>query len=520
MTFKTFLFALIASVVFTACSGSGGRSEETPSSVSDHSGGTPAPTPTPTPEPTPELTHCSYSNITIGTNGTTRIEAENYDTCDGSYGDSDAVNSGGVYRQDGVDIIADSSASNGYFVADTVDAEYLQYSVNVTRSGFYTISYRVTPSTTNTSELALSANGELLDDAGVTLAASNLGWKDYATSDIYLSDGAQVLTLNVVAGGAALDYIELVYSENLILEPQASVNAMGIGINMGNTFDAPNEGDWAPVAQRRYFEDFASAGFLHVRIPVTWHEHTAQTAPYAIENDFIDRVEQVVDWALAENGYVILNAHHETWLKQDADNPALQARIDSIWRQVAERFQNKSSRLLFEILNEPVGMTQSQSDTTQSRILPIIRETNPNRLVIFTGNDYSGADRLLAAQIPNDEHIIGNFHSYDPWPFAGQCTRGWGSDEDIAALEAIYDNVKAWSQANDVAVMVNEFGSAKYDFNKPENICAQADRLRYLKTHAELAIEHGFAGTVWDDGGSFSFYNRADGSWGEERRTG
>lgn len=511
MTFKTFLLALIATFVFTACSGTGGRTDETPPSGSDQNGGTPEST------PEPEPTDCSYSNITIGTSGTTRIEAENYNLCDSSYGDSDAVNTGGEYREDGVDIYSDVGASNGHFVADIADGEYLEFSVNVVRSGFYSITYRVDPSAENATALALSSDGEVLEDATMTAGASGLGWTDYASSGVYLSDGAHVLKLAFVAGGAALDYIELVFSEDLILEPQATVNAMRVGINMGNTFDAPNEGDWAPAAQRRYFEDFASAGFLHVRIPVTWQEHTAQTAPYAIEDDFIDRVEQVVDWALEENGYVIINAHHEAWLKEDADNPVLQARFDSIWRQVAERFQNKSSRLMFEILNEPNGMTQSQSNATHSRILPIIREFNPNRLVIFTGNDYSSADRLLEAQIPDDEHVIGNFHSYDPWPFAGQCTRDWGSDEDVAALEAIYDSVKAWSQSNDVAVMVNEFGSAKYDFNKPENVCVQADRLRYLRTHAELAIEHGFAGTVWDDGGSFSFYSRADGSWGEEK---
>jgi len=496
-----------------ACSGTGGRSTTPAPSDPGDNGATPEPEPTLEPQPT----GCRYQNITVATSGATRIEAENYDTCAGSYSDTDTANTGGEYREDGVDISSDDGASNGYTVDDTADGEYLEYSVNVARSGFYTITYRVDPSATTNAELALSADGEVLESATMVVEASELDWTDYVSSGVYLSDGDQVLKLEFVAGGAALDYIELVYSEDLVLEPQATVNAMGIGINMGNTFDAPNEGDWAPAAQRRYFEDFADAGFLHVRIPVTWQEHTAQTAPYAIDGDFLDRVEQVVDWALEETGYVMLNAHHETWLKEDADNPALQARFDSIWRQVAERFQNKSSRLIFEILNEPVGMTQSQSDATHARILPIIRALNPNRLVIFTGNEYSSSDRLLAAEIPDDDQIIGNFHSYDPWPFAGQCTRRWGSDQDIAELEAIYNNVKAWSEANDIAVMVNEFGSAKYDWTQPENVCVQSDRLRYLQAHAELIIEHGFAGSVWDDGESFSFYNRADGSWGEEK---
>ena len=39
-------------------------------------------------------------------------------------------------------------------------------------------------------------------------------------------------------------------------------------------------------------------------------------APYKINKSRMDRVETLVDWALAEGLYVIINAHHETWLKK------------------------------------------------------------------------------------------------------------------------------------------------------------------------------------------------------------
>ena len=45
------------------------------------------------------------------------------------------------------------------------------------------------------------------------------------------------------------------------------VEAMGRGINLGNTLSAPIEGNWAPEVYEQYFVDLANEGFSNVRIP-------------------------------------------------------------------------------------------------------------------------------------------------------------------------------------------------------------------------------------------------------------
>lgn len=303
------------------------------------------------------------------------------------------------------------------------------------------------------------------------------------------------------------------------IEPDLAVAQMQVGINLGNTLDAPNEGEWALPAQSQFLEDFKVAGFKHVRIPISWHEHVAMDSPYAIDASFIDRVEEVVDWALAQEMYVIINAHHESWIKiENADQP-LKNRFDAIWIEVAARFKEKPAKLIFEILNEPHGMTLADLNAQNKRTLSIIRNENPNRLVVFSGNGFTPIDSLLAADIPDvqDEFLIGNFHSYDPWPFAGQCTRGWGSDEDKSNLRLIYQQASDWSQINQIPVTVNEFGAAKYDFTQPENVCELDDRLAYLAHHVLLGEEFGIAQSFWDDGGSFSTYDRESKTWGPEK---
>ena len=93
--------------------------------------------------------------------------------------------------------------------------------------------------------------------------------------------------------------------------PAEFINGMAVGINLGNVLDAPEEGRWAAPAEERYFDDYVSAGFRSVRVPVRWDMHTSRQAPYAIDPQFLDRVEQVLDWSLKRNLYTIVNAHHD-----------------------------------------------------------------------------------------------------------------------------------------------------------------------------------------------------------------
>ena len=303
------------------------------------------------------------------------------------------------------------------------------------------------------------------------------------------------------------------------ITPHEAVATMAIGINLGNTLDAPSEGEWALAAQEYYVEAFRDAGFKHVRIPITWDNHIAASAPYEIEVEFLNRVEQIVTWALDRELFVIINVHHDDWIKANFASQSNRNRFDSIWLQVAERFKNTSAKLIFEILNEPQGLSLADTNILNKRALSIIRNQTSNRLVIFAGTEWSNVDKLLAVDVPDseDQFLIGNFHSYDPWGFAGECQAQWGSEADKEALTAIYQKAANWSLAHNTPVIVNEFGSVKYDFTQPEHICEQSQRQAYIAAHVANAKTFGIAATFWDDGGSFSTYNRAENTWGPEK---
>lgn len=93
------------------------------------------------------------------------------------------------------------------------------------------------------------------------------------------------------------------------------VAAMQPGWGLGNSLDAiPGETSWGnPPVTKALLRAIWAQGFRSVRIPVTWTDHEGSAPAYAIDPKFMSRVKQVVDWALSDGFYVVLNVHHDSW---------------------------------------------------------------------------------------------------------------------------------------------------------------------------------------------------------------
>ncbi|HER08227.1 MAG TPA: carbohydrate-binding protein [Bacteroides sp.] len=292
------------------------------------------------------------------------------------------------------------------------------------------------------------------------------------------------------------------------LSPQDAVAQMKRGINLGNTLEPPYENAWNnPPAEEIYFDLYKEAGFDVVRIPVKWDTHTGENSPYKVDETWMDRVEEVVDWGLSRDLFVVMNAHHEEWIKEDYENPAKRDRFDSIWSQISTRFSNKPEKLIFEIINEPYGLTRIQNDELHERVLSIIRKTNPVRNVIIQGHNWGGSEELIQMRIPEDNHLIGSFHSYDPWPFGLEGTGSFGSDYQLQVLDQKFAGVKAWSGEHSIPIFLGEFGcnrSAEYN-----------SRMKHYRAYVDLSLSYGFTFCAWDDGGSFRILLRSLRAWDE-----
>ena len=135
------------------------------------------------------------------------IEAEDYDLgCPrDAYHDLEDINQGGKYRPDeGVDI--DTCSAGGYALGWTVKGEWLVYTVTVSKSSSYKVSF-YTATTSDNAKLHLEC-----DDANITgsvLIPNTTGYQNWEITNktIELEAGKHLLKIVIDAGPLNLDKI-------------------------------------------------------------------------------------------------------------------------------------------------------------------------------------------------------------------------------------------------------------------------------------------------------------------------
>lgn len=304
--------------------------------------------------------------------------------------------------------------------------------------------------------------------------------------------------------------------------PETSrVMPFGRGVNMGDMLEAPNEGDWGETVQEEYFRLIKEKGFDSVRIPVRWSNHALATAPYTIDGNFFNRVDQVVDWALAQNLKVIINIHH---YQEIMDNPAQQKnRFINLWKQIAARYKKTPDSLYYELLNEPNrNLDKSTWNKIVAETVKAIRAVDKTHTLIIGGTDWNSAYSLFDLKIPAGEtKVIATFHFYAPFNFTHQGADWvspipgtgvkWPGDNVAMACQAIRDEldfVRVWSRAHgNIPVLLGEFGALSKG-----DITSRANWTAYVRKQAESM---GFSWTYWEFCAKFGVYDDITGQWNE-----
>ena len=131
----------------------------------------------------------------------------------------------------------------------------------------------------------------------------------------------------------------------------------------------------------------------------------------------------IVTNASAAHLNVIIDLHEfEATAKDAAGN---KDRFLAFWRQVAPRFQNAPSSVVFEILNEPNGeITPDVRNQYLAEALAVIRQST-ERVIIGPAFWNSIGSHLDELRLPDkDRHIIVTVHYYTPMSFTHQGAPG------------------------------------------------------------------------------------------------
>lgn len=335
--------------------------------------------------------------------------------------------------------------------------------------------------------------------------------------------------LSVVAAGSARATAAPAASPATATRPAAAsgpmdaVAAMQPGWNLGNSFDSTgsDETSWGnPKVTQELLANIRAQGFHSIRIPVTWGQHQGSAPDYTIDATYLSRVKEVVDWALADGFYVLINVHHDSWqwiANMPSDHDGVLARYNAIWTQVAGAFRDTSSKLLFESVNEP-QFTGSSGDAQNASLLnelntsfhSIVRQSggnNATRLLVLPTLHSSGeqarVDELVSAFTAlGDSNLIATVHYYGYWPFSVNIAGGTTFDATTQKdLTDTFDRVDNAFVAKGIPVIIGEYGLLGFD--KTTGAIEQGEKLKFFEYLGYYARTKQLTTMLWDNGQHF-----------------
>lgn len=347
---------------------------------------------------------------------------------------------------------------------------------------------------------------------------------------------------------AAFDYSKKSFTpKNMIFTDETAWEAsekMKNGANISNDLDCYVDGlkglDLPPVIWEsnwlakpvtleniRYLK---SLGFNAIRLPVSWGQHLdSNNNIYA---SWMNRVQEVVDWCMDEDLYVIINTHHDggpkpgkdgvegaSWIRATEEsynsNKDLYVKILS---QIFDRFKNYSEKLIFANVNEicpgdVIPGDQSVSAISDSSFramekwnqifVDTVRNSGGNNAKrnisvssIATSYDEISLSRI---QLPNDSaenHLLFEVHCYDPWPFCGdgdECNITEFAKSNFEINHALVPSF-GFSQKYNVPVYIGEWGV--FDKQNGTQI-ADEERAKYAEQFISYATKHGLTPFLW-----------------------
>ncbi len=312
------------------------------------------------------------------------------------------------------------------------------------------------------------------------------------------------------------------------------VAQINCGWNLGNSLDVAEawggETGWGnPIVTEEVLDAAVEKGFNTIRIPITWFGEASKVGK--ITKTRMAKAKKVVDWAMDNDVFVIINAHHEgAWLKTDPDmsQTEMEAMFDNyayLWEQVATEFKDYNEKLIFESHNE-VRYEEDWSgydeyydiiNRINATFVETVRATGGNNAKRYLVLDTYGATASYGSVhdfvLPDDpaNHLIVDVHLYNPYGF---CSKP--SEESINEVEFNYDSLynslhqpleylKECFIDKGVPVIIGEMGSVNKDNT--------ADRAEHAVAYVRMAAQYGIKCFWWDDGGDFMLLNRNTMEW-------
>lgn len=364
-----------------------------------------------------------------------------------------------------------------------------------------------------------------------------------------------MITLSMVMPSTFAKDYTVRAEENEKTASQKYVEEMGKGWNLGNTFDGVDtdvnkedlgETAWGnPIVTRELIKEIKEKGYDSIRMPMTAYRRFSEVdGKYVMNEAWLNRYKEVVDWAVEDDLYVMINIHHDSWLwlkywDGNVESKEYKMFVD-LWEQIADKFKNSSELVSFETINEPQFSdtkedgtkievdAQTRLDMLNKAAYDIIRSSggnNGSRMIIIptmnTNHEEKNSEPAYQfIKSLNDENVIATIHYYSEWVFSSnlgitsfdEALYDW-SDTYTAreaakgALDLVYNKFTK----NGIGVVVGEWGLLGYDSGSEVN--QSGEELKYYEYMDYLASERGISLMFWDNGSGIDRNDTENYSW-------
>ena len=314
---------------------------------------------------------------------------------------------------------------------------------------------------------------------------------------------------------------------------------MGNGINLGNTMEAYGRPElginadtskyetfWGqPVTTEEMIAGMKSCGFDSIRIPVAWtNMMDYENGDYTIADAYLDRVDELITYAINNGMYVIINDHWDgSWwgmfgsATEETRETAF-TMYTSMWTQLAERYHDYDESLIFESGNEELGNRLNDTDICKdsgslsedecyemtNRInqtfVDTVRATggnNADRFLLIAGYNTNIAktcdDRFKMPKDTIPDKLLVSVHYYDPWNYCGTDSgTQWGTHGEYETQNADLKKMTKFTEQG-YGVIIGEYGVlAKDDGTLKDSITAYTENL------LDNCDRYNFVPMLWD----------------------
>lgn len=313
------------------------------------------------------------------------------------------------------------------------------------------------------------------------------------------------------------------------------------GVNLTNWFQV---GSAKQIQFTKYtkqdFENIQSLGCDVVRLPINLHFMTDGAPNYTLDPLFLGFLDQAADWAEELGIYLILDNH--TFDPAADTDPAIGSVLVKVWEQMATHFKDRSTLIMYEVLNEPHGISDQLWNSIQQDVVEVIRAVDDKHTIVVGPASWNSYNNLAAMPVYEDDNLLYTFHFYDPFVFThqgaswvspsmvpladvpfpynaqnmptfpGSLNGSWiqsafnnySADGTVNKVKELIDIAVTFQQTRNVPIYCGEFGVYIPNSN-------QQDRVFWYDQVRQYLEEKNIAWTIWDYHGGFGLFE-ADGN--------